>query len=117
MNVGRMKHLVTVLRPDYVNAVVDEYSRKTVPWVQYAELYADVADVSGREFYEAAAHQLQDTVTFTTRWTPGILKDMRIQWNGVTYSIDQVNHLGYRMDFMRIKAHAIESEGTEHGTF
>lgn len=115
MNIGKFRHLIDLQRPDLDHATVDDYGRKTVPWVPFATLYADVADVSGREFYEAAAHQLQNTVTFTVRWVPGITADMRILWGDVAYTIDQINHLGYRRDFLRIKAHITESEGATHG--
>lgn len=113
MNVGRFKHQITIQRPDYDNETVDSYGRRSTPWVDVARLYAQVVDVSSREFYEAAAHQLQNTVTFTTRWVAGITADMQIMFDGVAYAIDQVNHLGYRRDFLRIKAHAIASEGAQ----
>lgn len=115
MNIGKFRHLIDLQRPDLDHATTDDYGRQAVPWVPFATLYADVADVSGREFYEAAAHQLQNTVTFTVRWVSGVTADMRILWNGVAYTIDQINHLGYRRDFLRIKAHITESEGATHG--
>lgn len=118
MNIGKFKHLITIERPDYDSETVDEYARRQTPWLTFAQLYAHIADVSGREFYEAAAHQLQNTVTFTTRWVAGVTADMRILWDGNIYEIDQVNHLGYRRDFLRIKAHVVTSEGGVHrGTF
>lgn len=113
MNIGRFKHQITIQRPDYENETVDSYGRRSFPWVDVAQLYAQVADVSGREFYEAAAHQLQNTVTFTMRWVPGVTANMRVMFDGVAYGIDQVNHLGYRRDFLRIKAHATASEGAQ----
>ena len=113
MNVGRFKHLITIQRPDYDRETVDSYGRRITPWVDVAQVHAQAADVSGREFYEAAAHQLQNTVTFTMRWVPGVTANMRIVFDGVAYDIDQVNHLGYRRDFLRIKAHATASEGAQ----
>ena len=113
MNRGKFKHLIIVQRPDYEHETVDEYGRRSTPWVEHAQRRAQVADVSGRDFYEAAAHQLQDTVTFTVPWVPNLTRNMRILWGGDVYEIDQVNHLGYRRDFMRIKAHTTASEGAQ----
>lgn len=113
MNVGQFRHEITIQRPDYEHETVDDYGRRCVPWVDVETVRAKVADVSGREFYEAAAHQLQNTVTFTMRWLAGVNANMRIVFDGVTYEIDQVNHLGYRRDFLRIKAHATASEGAQ----
>ena len=47
------------------------------------------------------------------RWVLGVTANMRIVFDGVAYDIDQVNHLGYRRDFLRIKAHATASEGAQ----
>lgn len=111
MNVGKFRHKITIKRPDFENETKDEYGRRVLPWLPYVEVMASVTDVSGREFYEAAAHQLQNTVTFTMRWVHGVNANMRIYWDGSVYEIDQINHLGYRRDFLRIKAHATASEG------
>lgn len=111
MNVGRFRQLVEIQRPAYGREKVDEYGRRVTPWETFEQVRAQAADVSGREFYEAAAHQMQNTVTFTMRSLPGVTLDMRLVMDGVIYEIDQVNHLGYRGDFMRIKAHATDTEG------
>lgn len=113
MNRGKFKHEIIVQRPDHDHETVDEYGRRSIPWVEYVRRHAQVADVSGRDFFEAAAHQLQDTVTFTVPWVTGLTRSMRILWCGGVYEIDQINHLGYRRDFMRVKAHTIASEGAQ----
>lgn len=110
INAGRLKFRVTIKKRDYAHETVDAYGRRTVPLVTVAEVFAGVSDVSGREFYEAAAHQLQHTVTFTMRWMEVSASDVII-FAGDTYEIDEVNHLGYRKDFIRIKAHAVQPEG------
>lgn len=113
MNVGSFRHLITIERPDIENETTDEYGRRITPWLPVAQAYAAVADVSGREFYEAAAHQMENVVTFTTRWLSDLTTAMRIWWNGATYEIMQINHLGYKRDFIRIKARVIAAEGAQ----
>lgn len=109
MNVGSFRHDVAVMEP--VAEAVDEYGRRTVSYERRCMVKAAVSDVSGRKFYEAAAHQLQNTVTFTTRWIFGISPAWKLVFQGITYQIDQINHLRYKRDFIRIKAHAVEPEG------
>ena len=111
MNVGRFRELIVIEEPLPDKATVDEYGRRIVPWRRVAMVNAQASDVSGRDFYEAAAHGLEHTVTFTTRWIHRLDASMRILWRGEQYAIDQVNHLGYRRDFVRIKAHHVEPEG------
>lgn len=111
MNVGRFKQWIVLERPDHEHETVDEYGRRHVPWVPVAQVRAQAADVSGREFYEAAAHQMQNIVTFTMRWIGGVTADMRVVWGDEIYEIIQVNHLGYRRDFLRIKARSTTPEG------
>lgn len=90
---------------------VDKYGRRQVRWVHWRTLRARASDVSGKDYFDAAAYQMQDTVTFTTRWIEGITTAMRILWEGKVYVIDQINHLGYRRDFIRIQARMVDPDG------
>lgn len=105
MNAGALKHPITIEAP--IGETVDDYARRTVNYAPRYQVRASVADVSGREFYEAAAHQMEDIVTFTMRWLSGLTANMRILWGGDVYEIVQINHLGYRRDFLRVKARAV----------
>lgn len=111
MNVGEFREKLTFEAPDPAHETVDAYGRRSVPWVEVATMYGSAQDVSGRDYWDAAAHQLQHTVTITVRWHSRVDASCRFRWQGELYQIDQVNHLGYRRDFMRIKAHRIEPKG------
>ena len=111
MNVGRFTELLTIERPLPDQETVDAYGRRIAIWTRETQLYASAKDVSGREYFEAAAHGMQDTVTFDTRWYSRLDTSMRILWRGSCYAIEQINHLGYRRDFMRIRARRVEPEG------
>ena len=117
MNVGRFQELLTIERPLLDQETVDDYGRRILPWGRVTQVYASAADVSGREYYEAAVHGMLDTVTFTTRYLRTLDTSMRILWRGECYQIQQINHLGYRGDFLRIKARRVEPEGVNrYGT-
>ena len=45
----------------------------------------------------------------------GVSADMRVIWRGEVYEIVQVNHLGYRGDWMTLKLRHVESEAGKHG--
>ena len=113
INVGSFRHRVKLMRRVTGRTAggdaVDD-------WGVAGEAYAQVSDVSGREFYEAAAHQMENTVTFTLRWRGGLTGDMRLVFRGAVYEIIQINHLGYaKMDFMRIRARMIQGEEKGYG--
>lgn len=111
MNTGRFKALLSLYRRHPEADTTDEYGRTVRHYAYAAQVYAGPSDVSGRDYFEAAAHKLQDTVTFDTRWLDGLDATWRILWQGDAWEIQQVNHLGYRGDFLRIKARKIEPDG------
>lgn len=110
----------------------DKRGARQIAYVPWVRTMASIKDVSGREFYEAAARQLENVVTFTVRWRDGLRNDMRIGFGGAfedgdtrymggtIYEIIQINHLGYRRDFVQLRARVVqaeESEGGAHGSF
>lgn len=111
MNVGRFRELVSLYRRDPAADTVDQYGRTLRHWAFDEQVRASAQDVSGRDFYEAAAHKLQHTVTFDMRWKGGVTSEWRLLWQGGAWEIDQVNHLGYRRDFVRLKCHRVEPDG------
>lgn len=105
---GDLRHPVTLLRP--VRSV-SEKGRPLTAWEAAADVYAAIGDVSGREFYEAQAYHAENTVTFTLRWRDDLDATWRIRHHGQVYEIIEVNHLGYKYDFLRLKTRALQGEG------
>lgn len=108
MKAGDLRHPIVLLRPE---DQIDDRGRRTVRWQQAAQVYAAKADVSGREYYIAQAYQAERTVTFTLRWRDDVQETWRIRHGGITYEIKEINHLGYKRDFIRVKTLAISGEG------
>ena len=111
MKAGDLRHPITLMAPtDTVNAA----GRPVKTWRDQVTVYASKADVSGREFYEAQAYHAEDTVTWTLRWRDDVTPEWRLRHgNGEEsqiYEIIEVNHLGYRYDFMRLKTRMIRGE-------
>lgn len=113
INVGSFRHLIELQKRTTER---DAYGNDIPTWTTVCELRASAKDVSGREFYEAAAHQMENTVTFTMRWHDGLTGDMRVVFKGAAYEILQINHLEYKnRDFMRIKARLTQGEENGYG--
>lgn len=106
---GDLKHYIRIDAP--VEGAPDRYGRRTVTWEEVAQLYAKVSDVSGREYFAAAAYQMENTVSFTIRYDSTVNSGMRVIFGGNAYDIKEVNHLGYRGDFMTLKCMKVIAEG------
>ncbi|NLV59197.1 MAG: phage head closure protein [Clostridiales bacterium] len=119
MNAGELRHRIVIQRQEDTGRTDGEGNRIRATYPVMTAMAA-VKDVSGREFFEAAAHQMEHVVTFTIRWRDGLRNDMEILFGDTVYEIIQINHLGYRRDWIQIKARVRmpeESEGSAHGFF
>ncbi|MEG2469298.1 MAG: phage head closure protein [Comamonas sp.] len=108
MKAGDLKHHITIER---ATIITDSRGNRRESWEPIATCWASMADVSGRDFYAAQAYQAQDTVTFGIRWRDDIDKECRINHGGAIYLIEQINHLGYKHDFIHLKARLTQGEG------
>jgi len=110
MKAGDLRHRILLQRPETIPD--DKGNRKTL-WITYATVYASMADVSGRDFFAAQSYQAQDIVTFGIRWRNDLNVSHRIATvrDGQDYRIEQINRLGYKGDFMHIKARLVQGVG------
>ena len=106
---GDLRHPVQLLKK--ASYWTDEKGRRKANWETVCTAYAAISDVSGREFYEALAYHAEDVVTFTLRYREGVTPEWRVKYNGQAYEILEVNHLGYKYDYMRLKCRVIRGEG------
>ncbi len=88
MNPGLFRHRITFQQYDE-NAVNEngfplEESQR---WQDVKTVWAMIKTLRGREYYEAATTQNENTVRFVVRYTVGITPDMRIQYKGRTFEI------------------------------
>ena len=107
MKAGDLRHPITLLMP--VDTVSDK-GRPVKAWRDQATVYAAKQDVSGREFYAAQAYHAEDVVTWTLRYRTDVTAEWRLRHGSQVYEIIEVNHLGYRYDFMRLKTRMITGE-------
>jgi SPP1 family predicted phage head-tail adaptor len=101
MKAGDLKHRVSLERATHTT---DDRGNRRTTWLPITTCWASMADVSGRDFFAAQAYQAQDIITFGIRWRDDLDKECRIIHAGQAYQIEQINHLGYKRDFMHLKA-------------
>ena len=104
---GDLRHPVTLQRPTYTT---NDKGRRIQQWQDVATVMSSIAEVSGREFYQAQAYHAEDTVTFTVRDRQDVTAQWRLVRHGTPYDILEVNHLGHMGDFMRLKCRLVQGE-------
>lgn len=108
MKAGDLKHLITLQKPTYHT---DSRGNRITTWQDVSSVYASMQDVSGKDFFAAQAHQAQDVITFGIRWRDDVTHQWRLIYQGKAHHIIQVNHLGYKKDFIHLKARLVTGEG------
>lgn len=108
MKAGDLKHPIQLQKPCTQKT---DTGRRVTSWQDVCTVMASKADVSGRDFYQAQAYNAQDTVTFGIRWRDDIRKTWRVVSGGIAYQIEEINHLGYKRDFLHLKCKATQGEG------
>ncbi len=100
MKAGDLRHRITIQKAE---SSLDRTGKRTEIWRDVCEIRAEMHDVSSRDYYAARAYQAENTVTFTVRWRDDIDTTCRVVHGNETYAIKQVNHLGYKRDWMALK--------------
>jgi len=109
MNPADLRHRVTLQR--YTDTT-DTDGFTTQQWQDVATVWAAVENLYGREYWEAAAVQAENTVKFTIRYRAGIETSMRIAFRGKIYNIISVDNIKYRNEYLEIKAVAQDVGGS-----
>ena len=97
---GELRHRIQIVK--IVNAI-DEEGMPAASDVPVCYCWAAVKDAGSREFYEAAAQQLEDVVNFTIRWRTDIKPGMVAIHDGMRHEILQVSRLSHMRDFMQLR--------------
>lgn len=84
MNPGLFRHRITF---QSFNETTNENGFPVQDWTDVKTVWAMIKTLQGREYYEAAATQNENTVRFVIRYTTGINPDMRIKYKERTFEI------------------------------
>lgn len=75
MKIEELRHRITFQK--YIE-ITDEEGFATQDWQDIATVWASVENLYGREYWQAAAVQAENTVKFTIRYRKDLTNDMRI---------------------------------------
>ena len=108
MNPGELRHRITFQK---FTTTVNENGFEVEEWVNFKTLWASVSNLHGREYFQAAAVQKENTVKFVIRYIPGIDTSMKILFKGNHYDITSIDNIRYENKFIEIKAVEVDSLG------
>jgi SPP1 family predicted phage head-tail adaptor len=84
---GRLRHRIEIQNYEMTQ---DDWGQPIYTWTHWADVWASVEPLQGREFLAAMALQSQTTVRIRMRYRPGVTSQMRVLFDGRIYSIDSV---------------------------
>lgn len=108
MNSGELKNRITFLKPANL---INENGFETEGFIEFKSVWAAVTNLSGREYFAAAAVQMEKTVKFVVRVIAGIDETMRILFRGKQYNITSIDNKKYENKYMEIKALEVDYDG------
>lgn len=94
-----------------IEKVVQSYDSIGNPveeWKPFRKTYAYMNGLSGKEYWEAATLNAENTVDFVCRWKKFFnemdTKNYRIVWNGKVFDIKTIDNVQFRNDTVKIRA-------------
>ncbi len=80
----------------------------TTTWETFAQPFARIDPLAGREFFAAQAVQAESTVKFTLRYRDDVKPSDRIVWKGDEYDIKAVMNMGTKNRELLLHARKLE---------
>lgn len=108
MSIGELRHRITFQR---LALVVNENGFEVETWQEYRTVWASVSNLSGREYYQAAAVQEEKTIKFLIRYIEDIDTLMKILFNDKQYNITSIDNMKYKNKYIEIKTLEVDSSG------
>ncbi len=108
MNPGDLRHRITFQK---LTTTTNENGFEIEEWLDIKTVWASITNLHGREYYEAAAVQAEQTVKFTIRYLKGLDTSMRILFRDRQYNITAIDNIRYENRFIEIKALEVDNSG------
>lgn len=68
----------------------DAAGQPNTTWSTFATVWAEILDITGREYLAAGGTQNQAMTKITIRYLAGVVASMRVVWGSTTYNIEAV---------------------------
>lgn len=107
MKIGDLRHRITLQK---YTETTDEEGFSIQEWQDIATVWASIENLYGREYWQAAAIQAENTIKFIIRYRKDLPNDMRIKFQDQHYEIISINNIKYKNEYIEIKAKEVEKE-------
>ena len=114
MNLSNLKRCMTAsalnrrITIQQLAVTTNDNGFETETWTTYKTVWAAAVNLSGSEYYAAAAVKAEKTIEFVIRYLPGVTTKMRISFQDKPYSITSVDNYNYANQFMILRATEVE---------
>lgn len=87
MRAGQLRHRIVIQRG---SASQDTFGAETTTWSTLGTVWAEVYDLSGREYILSRQAQSEELVRITLRYRSDVTVANRVTWDGHVYDIKSV---------------------------
>lgn len=108
MKTEELRYQITIQK---YNVSTNENEFEEEIWQDCITCKAKIENLHGREYFEAAVVQAENTVKFTIRFLKDIDETMRIKFRDKNYYINSIDNIKYGNRYMEIKAMEVEQSG------
>lgn len=86
----------------------DELRNPIEEWMTYKRIYTYMNGLSGKEYWEAATLNAENTVDFVCRWKKFFdeidTKNYRLVWKGKIFDIKTIDNVRFQNEIVKIRA-------------
>ncbi len=100
LNAGDLRERIGIWK----RAVTVKSGITTEAWEMLCSIWAKVVPLSGREYFQAAAVNRENSIRFVIRYRSDVTAEMTIRWRGADYNIESVINPGSRNIALEILA-------------
>jgi SPP1 family predicted phage head-tail adaptor len=104
MNAGVYREQVTIEKNGYTE---DDIGNQIPGWEIYYKGYAYMNNLSGKEYWEAAQAQAENTIIFTMRYHPKLgtmnTTGYRLKHRGKEYNISTIDNVQYKNETIKMR--------------
>lgn len=100
-SIGALNRRITI---EQLAVTVNDNGFETETWTTYKTVWAAAANLSGSEYYAAAAVRAERTIEFVIRYLAGTNDKMRISFQDKHYNVTSVDNVDFANQFMILRA-------------
>ena len=108
LDIGELRHRIIIQKQEITT---NENGFEEEEWTHVKTVWAGVNNLYGKEYFEAAAIQMENAVKFTIRYVAGLDTTMRVCFRGKSYNIISIDNIKYGNRFIVIQGVEVDLSG------